>query len=96
MEIEEDLREQAQHESWGEITKVVVYDQEEEGVVMLRFSDVEGAETAVRKMDGRFFDGRQLQAEVPSSRPRYKRSANLDEDTEAARLEAYGKDLEAE
>lgn len=95
MEIEEDIRDMAEEQAWGEITKIVAFDEEEDGIIMIRFRTVEEAENAVSLIHGRAFDGRRLTAEIASSRPRFKRRI-LDEDDEAARLEAYGRELEEE
>ncbi|KAH3670816.1 hypothetical protein WICMUC_004785 [Wickerhamomyces mucosus] len=48
----------------GPIEKVVLFDQEEEGVVMIRYKDEDSAGKCIDKMDGRFFGGRKLIATV--------------------------------
>ncbi|KAK1922474.1 hypothetical protein DB88DRAFT_441521 [Papiliotrema laurentii] len=72
IELKEDVREEA--ETLGEVTSVVIYDKEEEGVMTIKFKDAVSAQACVMKMNGRWFDGRQISAAVYTGRERFKRS----------------------
>jgi HIV Tat-specific factor 1 len=74
IELKEDVREEA--ETLGEVTSVVIYDvglswmtvltaqKEEEGVMTIKFKDAVSAQACVMKMNGRWFDGRQVSGMV--------------------------------
>ena len=72
-ELKEDVEEEA--ETLGAVTSVTLYDvssascpflstdtsqKEEDGVMTIRFKDSAAADACVKKMNGRFFDGRQV------------------------------------
>jgi HIV Tat-specific factor 1 len=46
LDLKEDIREGC--EKLGEVTNVVLYDQEEDGVATVRFKDIEGAQACVQ------------------------------------------------
>ena len=46
MDLKEDIREEC--EKLGEVTNVVLYDKEEDGVVTVRFKEVEGAQACIK------------------------------------------------
>lgn len=85
----------AEEQDWGEVLTIEVYDAEPDGVgvVKIKFADAESAQKGVSMLDGRFYDKRQLQAEVQTHRVRFQK-AERDEEEEQARLERYGQDLE--
>ncbi|ONH69863.1 Splicing factor U2AF-associated protein 2 [Cyberlindnera fabianii] len=60
IDIAEDIKEGC--EDFGNVEKVILFDQEEDGVVLVRFVDAESASKCIEKMDGRFFGGRKLMA----------------------------------
>ncbi|KAK8873236.1 hypothetical protein PGQ11_003750 [Apiospora arundinis] len=72
LDIKEDIREECSR--LGQVTNVVLYDLEEDGVVSVKFKTPEAAEACVEMMDGRAFDGRTVRATVASGRERYRRS----------------------
>lgn len=97
LEIKEDIREEC--EKLGQVTNVQLYDKEPDGVVSVRYSDPRAAESCVRVMHGRWFDGRQVEASIATGKEKLKRSdakhADMDEDEEeSGRLDKFGSWLE--
>lgn len=74
---------------------VIVFDLEPEGVVKIKFRTAEGAQKAIGRLDGRLFDGRQLEAYIPEKKEMFKKSEK-NEIEENKRLQQYGKELERE
>ncbi|KAA8915966.1 hypothetical protein TRICI_001883 [Trichomonascus ciferrii] len=94
LEIKQDIREGC--EDIGPVTNVVLYDQEPEGVVTVKFKSEEDALQCVHRMDGRYFGGRALEADLLEVGVKYakSKSANDDEEEEEKRLDEFGKWLE--
>ena len=105
LDIKEDIREECA--KLGDVTNVVLYDLEQDGVASVRFSNPEAARECVRVMDGRFFAGTKVVAYVAKGDEKFKKSstkkADADEDEveggngnaeEGKRLDAFGKWLE--
>ncbi|KAK8140429.1 RNA recognition motif domain protein [Apiospora sp. TS-2023a] len=82
LDIKEDIREECAR--LGQVTNVVLYDLEEDGVVSVKFKTPEAAEACVEMMDGRAFDGRTVRATVASGRERFRRSGKGQDDEAAA------------
>ncbi|CAH1767569.1 10864_t:CDS:10, partial [Entrophospora sp. SA101] len=94
-ELEEDIRNEC--EKLGEVTNVVLYDKEPEGIVSVKFKDQISAEACVLKMNGRFFAGRRVEAEIFDGKQKYQKTGSKSNETdeeEATRLEKYAKWLE--
>ncbi|KAK4111959.1 hypothetical protein N656DRAFT_733084 [Canariomyces notabilis] len=72
LDIKEDIREECA--KLGPVTNVVLYDEEEEGIVSVRFQTREAAEACVRLMHGRAFDGRIVEAFFATGREKFRRS----------------------
>jgi HIV Tat-specific factor 1 len=96
LDIKEDVREEC--EKFGQVTNVVLYDKEEDGVMTVRFSDARAANACVEVFDGRWFDKRQVVAYIADGKERFKKAGRKDEtaEDELKRLEKFGKELEAE
>jgi len=98
LEIKGDVREEC--EKLGEITNVVLYDKSPGGVVSVRFRDIVSADACVKLMNGRYFGGRRIEAEIFDGKTKYQKSGSkdneLDDEEEKARLERYAKWLEDE
>jgi len=101
LEIKDDIREECA--KLGEVTNVVLFDKESDGVASVRFSNAESASACVRLMNGRWFDERQLEAQIATGEEKFKKSTDkksvLDEDTdeeEGGRLDKFGAWLEQE
>ena len=70
-------------EKFGEVTKVVLYDKEPEGIVSVRFKTVEEAEAYKNKTHGRVFNSQKLEAWLADERPKFKKSnRDLESDDE--------------
>ncbi|KAK3954019.1 hypothetical protein QBC32DRAFT_101781 [Pseudoneurospora amorphoporcata] len=76
LEIKDDIREECA--KLGPVTNVVLFDQEEEGIVSVKFATVEAAEACVHLMHGRAFDGRIVEAFFATGKERFKKSKNKD------------------
>jgi len=72
LDIKEDIRDECS--KLGEITNVVLYDKEPEGVVSVRFQDPEAARACIQVMDGRYFAGTRVEAYVSSGKEKFKKS----------------------
>jgi len=59
-ELKQDVMTECQR--MGEVDRVTVYADNEEGVVMVRFRGEEAADECIRVMDGRYFAQRKLSA----------------------------------
>ncbi|KAG8164922.1 hypothetical protein KVR01_005197 [Diaporthe batatas] len=78
LEIKEDIREEC--EKLGEVTNVVLYDLEEDGVVSVKYKKPESAAACVELMDGRAFGGQRVEAYIPSGRLKFQRSKDNNDD----------------
>ncbi|KAL5485032.1 hypothetical protein ACEPAI_7674 [Sanghuangporus weigelae] len=77
LDLKEDVREECS--ALGEVTNVVLYDEEPEGIMTVKFKDPISAQACVLKMQGRFFDGRRIEAFLYTGKQRYKRSGAHDD-----------------
>lgn len=73
LEIKEDIREEC--EKLGEVTNVVLYDLEPQGVVLVKFKRPESADACVDLMQGRSFAGRVVEARLSFGKERFKESS---------------------
>ncbi|KAI0081898.1 hypothetical protein K474DRAFT_1655770 [Panus rudis PR-1116 ss-1] len=93
LDLKEDVREECS--TLGEVTNVILYDQEPEGVMTVKFRDPLSAQACVVKMNGRFFAGRRIEASLYAGKQRFKRSGAGDEilgdndEAEKKRLEDF-------
>ncbi|KAH9002007.1 hypothetical protein EDB86DRAFT_2801070 [Lactarius hatsudake] len=94
LDLKEDVREEC--ETLGEVTNVVLYDKEPDGVITVKFRDPVNAQACVLKMHGRFFSGRKIEASLWIGKQRFRRSGVAEdiEDTggdegEKQRLDAF-------
>ncbi|KAF8739747.1 RNA recognition motif, partial [Rhizoctonia solani] len=74
LDLKEDVREECS--TLGEVTNVVLYDEEEDGVMTVKFKDPVSAQACILKMNGRFFAGRKVVAEFFDGRQRFRRSGH--------------------
>ncbi|KNE64624.1 hypothetical protein AMAG_09979 [Allomyces macrogynus ATCC 38327] len=91
LDIKEDIREEC--ERVGEVTSIILYDAEPEGILVVRFKEELSAQACIKLMNGRFYAGQQVVAEIHDGR-KYRRSKANDTEEERERLEAYEKWLE--
>jgi HIV Tat-specific factor 1 len=98
LDIKEDVREEG--EKLGEITNVVLFDREADGVITVRFTEPEAAKACAKQWDGRHYDGRKVEAYVAQGPTKFKKTkekkAEVDEvdSEEERRLDEFGKFLE--
>ncbi|KAI9795677.1 MAG: hypothetical protein M1835_005353 [Candelina submexicana] len=72
LDIKEDIREECA--KLGEVTNVVLFDKEPDGVASVRYANAEAAKACVRMMDGRFFASQKVEAYISSSNEKFKKS----------------------
>ncbi|KAL1955131.1 hypothetical protein VTO42DRAFT_8995 [Malbranchea cinnamomea] len=72
LDIKEDIREECS--KVGEVTNVVLYDKEPEGVVTVRFSDPEATRACIRMMNGRYFGGTRIEAYMADGKERFRKT----------------------
>ena len=93
LDITEDVREEC--EKFGKVTNVTLYDKEEDGVVTIRFGNSMSAEACVKVFEGRWFDGRRVEAYIADGNERFKKSKkNADDGDEVERLENFSRFIE--
>lgn len=71
LEIKEDIRDECA--KLGTVTSVVLYDQEEDGIVTVKFKDSESALACVKLMHGRRFDGRTVIAGLATGNEKFQK-----------------------
>jgi len=74
LDLKEDVREECS--TLGEVTNVVLYDKEPDGIMSVKFREPLSAQACVLKMNGRFFAGRRVEAALYAGKQRFKRSAD--------------------
>ncbi|KAK2682995.1 RNA recognition motif domain [Fusarium oxysporum f. sp. vasinfectum] len=72
LEIKEDIREECA--KLGTVTNVVLFDQEPEGIVSVKFKDADSARACINLMHGRSFDGRTVEAFLATGKEKFKQS----------------------
>jgi HIV Tat-specific factor 1 len=82
LEIKEDIRDECA--KLGQVTNVVLYDQEKDGYVSVKFADAESAQACIKLMHGRSFDGRTVEAGLATGTERFKKTkeAQNEEDSD--------------
>lgn len=83
LDIKEDIREECS--KLGEVTNVVLFDLEKDGVASVRFANSEAARSCVRLMNGRKFAGQEVDAYISDGKDHFKKSKRKgdDEDTKS-------------
>ncbi|KAL2262050.1 hypothetical protein VTK26DRAFT_2644 [Humicola hyalothermophila] len=90
LDIKEDVRDECA--KLGPVTNVVLYDEEEEGIVSVRFGTREAAEACLRVMHGRAFGGRIVEAFFATGRERFRKSKDKNTGLEEDGEEGEGKE----
>jgi len=72
LDIKDDIREECA--KLGEVTNVVLFDEETDGIVSVKFRTPEAAKLCVERMHGRAFDGRTVEAFFATGKEQFKRS----------------------
>ncbi|RFU36030.1 hypothetical protein B7463_g373, partial [Scytalidium lignicola] len=81
LDIKEDIREECS--KIGDVTNVVLYDLEEDGVASVRFVTAEAARQCVGIMHGRNFGGQRIEAYISEGRDHFKKSKKKEDDETA-------------
>ncbi|KAF8658269.1 hypothetical protein AX16_002045 [Volvariella volvacea WC 439] len=92
LDLKEDVREECA--TLGDVTNVQLYDLEKEGIMTVKFRDPLSAQACVLKMNGRYFDGRKVEAFLYSGKQRFQRSGHAGDDFEGNTDEAEKKRLD--
>ncbi|KAI9844425.1 MAG: hypothetical protein M1837_005626 [Sclerophora amabilis] len=74
LDIKDDIRQECS--KLGEVTNVVLFDREPDGVASVRYSNAEAAKACVRTMNGRFFSGTQVIAYISEGIEKFKKSTD--------------------
>lgn len=78
LEIKEDIRDECS--KLGTVTSVVLYDEEEDGIVTVKFKESESALACINLMHGRSFGGMRVEAALATGKERFNKSkANNDD-----------------
>ncbi|KAG9316468.1 hypothetical protein JVU11DRAFT_2504 [Chiua virens] len=91
LDLKEDVRDECL--TLGEVTNVVLYDKEPEGIMTIKFRDPLSAQACILKMNGRFFAGRRIEASLYVGKQHFKRSG-VGDDIEGDSDEAEKKRLD--
>lgn len=78
LEIKEDIREECG--KLGEVTNVVLFDGEEEGIASVRFANATAAKACADLMNGRSFGGQTVVAYISEGKEQFKKSAKKAEE----------------
>lgn len=81
LDIKEDIRDECA--KLGQVTNVVLYDHEKDGIVSVKFLDAESAEACIKLMHGRSFDGRTVEAGLATGSERFKKSKKEQHDSDS-------------
>ena len=99
LDIKDDIREECA--KLGEVTNVQLFDKEADGIVSVRFTNVQAAQACIRLMNGRWFEARQVEAYTADGSEKFKKTNEKkvtyekdDEDGEDDRLDKFGNWLE--
>ncbi|KAN0107202.1 hypothetical protein V8E52_010404 [Russula decolorans] len=93
LDLKEDVREEC--ETLGEVTNVVLYDKESDGVMTVKFRDPISAQACILKMQGRFFSGRKVEASLWIGKQHFKRGGVAEDVEEVGGDEGEKKRLDA-
>ncbi|XP_022742348.1 splicing factor U2AF-associated protein 2 isoform X1 [Durio zibethinus] len=91
-ELEDDIKEECV--KLGPVDLVKVCENNPQGVVLVKYKDRKDAQKCIELMNGRWFGGKQIHASEDDGVVNHALLRDLDED--AARLEQFGAELEAE
>lgn len=78
LEIKEDVRDECS--KLGAVTSVVLFDEEEDGIVTVKFKDAESALACIKLMHGRSFGGMTVEAALATGKERFKKSKGENDD----------------
>ena len=91
-ELEGDVK--AEAEKFGPVLKIRAFEGNPDGVIIVRFKTKDAADACIMAMRGRWFDGRQIEAEKWDGFTNLKVKVVETEEEQLARLEQYAAELE--
>ena len=91
-ELEEDVMEEAQR-TCGPVMSVKTYTTSQDGTMTIRFKSLEAVEACVKAWNGRWFDGRQIEASMWDGKSKFVSQRDESEAAQRARLDAYAAEL---
>ena len=80
LDIKEDIRDEC--EKLGDVTNIVLFDLEPEGIVSVRFRQQPAAEACIKLMHGRSFDGRTVEASFSTGKEKFRKSKDRGDDVD--------------
>ncbi|MEW5300089.1 MAG: hypothetical protein WDW36_003045 [Sanguina aurantia] len=93
-DLEDDIK--AECGKLGVVDKVRIFKTHPDGVITVKFKDMDAAESCVKLMNGRWFGGRQLVAHMYDGYTNYAvKAVKESAEEQASRLEAFSRELEA-
>ena len=87
LDLKEDIYDECS--KLGDVTTVSIFDNHPDGVVLVRFKDVDSAKACVELMDDRFFDGRKISASIHDGKTKYLIEKEETAEEEEQRLRNY-------
>jgi HIV Tat-specific factor 1 len=78
LDIKEDIREECS--KLGEVTNVVLFDLEKDGIASVRFGNAEAARACIQLMNGRKFAGQEVEAYISDGKDHFKKSKKKDDE----------------
>ncbi|KAH6898736.1 hypothetical protein B0T10DRAFT_117659 [Thelonectria olida] len=81
LEIKEDIRDECA--KLGTVTNVVLFDQEPDGIVSVKFKDAASALACINLMHGRRFDGRTVEAFLATGKEKFQKSKDEQNDQDS-------------
>lgn len=72
LDIKEDIRDECS--KLGTVTNLVLFDLEPEGIVSIKFKEVESAQACIKLMHGRSFDGRVVEAFLATGKEKFQKT----------------------
>lgn len=91
-ELEDDVGEECV--KYGRLDNLRIYKRHPQGVVTVRFKRREGAEKCVETMNGRFYDGRKVEAHLWDGKTNFQEECRESEEEQQRRLEHFAQELE--
>lgn len=94
-ELEEDVREEAER-TCGPVESVKTYTTSKDGTMTVLFKSLAAAEACVAAWNGRWFDGRQIEASLWDGKSKFVSDRHESEAAQNARLDAFAAELRGE
>lgn len=94
-ELEDDVREEAER-TCGPVESVKTYTTSKDGTMTVLFKSLAAAEACVSAWNGRWFDGRQIEASLWDGKSKFVSDRHESEAAQNARLDAFAAELRGE